>query len=122
MHRFALVLLAACGADVAPTPVTPRAPPPQPRVAAPRAVDQCTRACDRQASCLPSSYRDHDPSACIADCRTYLVTHDPVDPEATPRRYADCLAKLSCSEIERSTVMDSGRAGDCYSRAISIGR
>ena len=107
---ISLLALAACGADSASTP------PPAAPVAT---VDQCRRACDYQASCLPAGYRDHDPSACVKDCRANLESRNPTDPSARPTIWADCLTALPCSAIVKSMTMDMGPAGYCYSKAIN---
>lgn len=110
-----LALGTACGADSASTP-PPAAPKPAPTPVA--TTDQCRRACEYQASCLTAGYPDHDPSDCLADCRSNLETRDPKDPGARPRKWADCLTALPCSAIVKSMAMDMGPAGYCYSHAI----
>jgi hypothetical protein len=107
MHRIAFVFLVACGADPGPAPTTPVV------------VDQCTRACNRQASCLPAGYADRDPTGCLKNCRANLVTRDG---DAYAKSYADCLENLSCDDIEKSMTMDMGPVGFCYSKAINPSR
>jgi hypothetical protein len=116
--RLAIVLtVAACGADAASTP-PPASPKPAPAPVA--AADDCRRACEYQASCLPAGYRDHDPTACIAECRASLVSPDPKEPGRLATIWADCLTQVPCAEIEKSMAMDMGPAGWCFAKAIDI--
>ena len=111
-----VLLACSCGADSAssPPPATPK-PAPVPVAT----VDECRRGCEYQASCLPAGYADHDPTACLADCRAHLASRDPNGPGARPKRWADCLTALPCAEVERSMSMNMGPAGYCYSQAAA---
>ena len=117
LRLIVLCALAACGADSASTP-PPAAPKPAPAPVPVAPTDQCRRACEYQASCLPAAYRDHDPNDCLADCRANLESRNLGDPSERPKVWADCLTALPCSAIVKSMAMDEGPAGYCYSKAI----
>ena len=116
LRMLAMFALAACAPDAVTSP-----PPasPKPTTVPVASADHCRRACEYQASCLPAGYPDHDPAACLDDCRAHLASRDPKDPGARPKQWADCLTALPCSAIEKSMTMNMGPAGHCYSQAAA---
>ena len=111
-HRMrAILILAVVATACGSRGTAPRVGDPQNPAAATHS-DDCERACSRYTVCTPG-WPQPNADECVADCRGGLAKQQPL----APTRYADCLWKLSCTDIHRSLSMNEGPAGDCYTRA-----